>query len=86
MVKDAAQFPFSAAFKTATRETILVPDATYEQKRYWSLIATKDDIPEWLRDNDYIINGHPMPTYSYQRSFRLCRCMHMETVNILHNF
>ncbi|KAG8628106.1 hypothetical protein KVT40_003979 [Elsinoe batatas] len=45
-------------------------------------IASKDRIPGWLRDNDYIINGHPMPTFSYRRSFRLWRCLHMETMNI----
>ncbi|KAF2657470.1 HlyIII-domain-containing protein [Lophiostoma macrostomum CBS 122681] len=49
---------------------------------YWPIIATKDSIPAWLQDNDYIINGNPMPTYSYKRSFRLLFCMHMETVNI----
>ncbi|KAF2828272.1 hypothetical protein CC86DRAFT_439339 [Ophiobolus disseminans] len=36
----------------------------------------------WLQDNSFIISGHPKPTYSYQRSFRLWRCLHMETVNI----
>lgn len=39
-------------------------------------------IPGWLRDNDYILEGHPMPTYSYKRSLRLWRCLHMETMNI----
>jgi adiponectin receptor len=48
---------------------------------YWPAIATKDEIPGWLRDNDYIIGEHPMPTYSYKRSFRLWRCLHMETMN-----
>ncbi|KAL8794732.1 MAG: hypothetical protein Q9195_002686 [Heterodermia aff. obscurata] len=57
-------------------------DKPYGQKGYWPLIASKDEIPGWLRDNDYIINGHPTPTYSYRRSFRLWRCLHMETVNI----
>lgn len=49
---------------------------------YWPTIATKDQIPGWLRDNDYIVGGHPMPTFSYRRSFRLWRCLHMETMNI----
>ena len=83
MAKDAAQFPL---LKPATSETTPVPDEPDEQKRYWPLIASKDDIPEWLRDNDYIINGHPMPTYSYRRSFRLWQCLHMETVNIWTHF
>ncbi|OKL60206.1 hypothetical protein UA08_04933 [Talaromyces atroroseus] len=51
-------------------------------QKYWPATGTKDDIPGWLRDNDYIVNGYPMPTYSYGRSFRLWRCWHMETMNI----
>ncbi|CAG7920203.1 unnamed protein product [Penicillium olsonii] len=53
-----------------------------DDRTYWPSIASKDQIPGWLRDNDYILKGHPMPTYSYQRSFRLWRCLHMETMNI----
>lgn len=53
---------------------------------YWPTIANKDQIPGWLRDNDYIITGHPMPTYSYMKSFRLWRCLHMETMNIWTHF
>ncbi|KAH6872717.1 hemolysin-III related-domain-containing protein [Alternaria rosae] len=49
---------------------------------HWPMIGTKDDIPTWLQDNDFIISGHPMPTYSYKKSFRLWRCLHMETMNI----
>lgn len=49
---------------------------------YWPSIGNKDQIPGWLRDNDYIVKGHPMPTYSYRRSFWLWRCLHMETMNI----
>ena len=82
MAKDAAQLPLSPVLNTATSETTSVLDEPYDEKGFWPLIASKDDIPEWLRDNDYIINGHPMPTYSYRRSFRLWQCLHMETVNI----
>lgn len=53
-----------------------------DEDAYWPTIATKDQIPGWLRDNDYLVGGHPMPTYSYRRSFRLWRCLHMETMNI----
>ncbi|KAJ6013727.1 hypothetical protein N7540_008318 [Penicillium herquei] len=53
-----------------------------ENQGYWPTIANKDQIPRWLRDNDYIVEGHPMPTYSYWRSLRLWRCWHMETMNI----
>ena len=49
---------------------------------YWPRIANRDDLPKWLRDNDYILTGHPMPTHSYKKSYRLWRCLHMETMNI----
>ncbi|OQE17833.1 hypothetical protein PENSTE_c019G06159 [Penicillium steckii] len=57
------------------------PDVKPYQE-YWPAIANKFQIPAWLRDNDYIVEGHPMPTYSYHRSFRLWRCWHMETMNV----
>ncbi|KAI9703000.1 MAG: hypothetical protein M1820_005991 [Bogoriella megaspora] len=57
-----------------------------DKDAYWPTIATKDQIPGWLRDNDYLIRGHPMPTYSYRKSFRLWRCLHMETMNIWTHF
>jgi adiponectin receptor len=53
-----------------------------DNQSYWPTIGSKDLIPGWLRDNDYILEGHPMPTYSYKRSLRLWRCLHMETMNI----
>ncbi|KAF2127846.1 HlyIII-domain-containing protein [Dothidotthia symphoricarpi CBS 119687] len=49
---------------------------------YWPTIANIHHIPEWLKDQDYIVEGHPMPTHSYRRSFRLLRCLHTETINI----
>src|SRR6201995_4490334 len=58
------------------------PPTSQTNEAYWPIIATKDQIPHWLRDNDFIVRGHPMPTYSYRRSFRLWRCLHMETMNI----
>lgn len=39
-------------------------------------------IPDWMRHDDYILSGCPMWTHSYKRSFRLWRCLHMETLNI----
>ncbi|KAJ5794348.1 hypothetical protein N7457_000947 [Penicillium paradoxum] len=53
-----------------------------DNQSYWPAIGSKEQIPGWLRDNDYILEGHPMPTYSYTRSLRLWRCLHMETMNI----
>lgn len=48
----------------------------------WPTFGTKDESPGWLKDNDYIIGAHAMPTYSYKGSFRLWGCLHMETMNI----
>lgn len=82
MVKDATQVPLLPALDSAASSMAPTRNEASQQQRYWPLIASKDDIPGWLRDNDYIIHGHPMPTYSYRRSFRLWQCLHMETVNI----
>ena len=82
MVKKATHSPLSTIPNSITSSTASALDKPYEQQGYWPLIAGKDDIPGWLRDNHFIIHGHPMPTYSYRRSFRLWRCLHMETVNI----
>ena len=49
---------------------------------YWPALAGNHAIPKWLRDNEFILTGHPMPTYSYQKSLRLWRCLHMEFMNI----
>jgi hypothetical protein len=57
-------------------------DRQPDENGYWHTITTKDQIPGWLRGNDYIVGGHPMPTHSYKRSFRLWRSLHMETMNI----
>ena len=50
--------------------------------KYWPSLGGKDTIPKWLQDNEFILTGHPMPTYSYQKSLRLWRCLHMEFMNI----
>lgn len=85
MVKDAAESPVS----TATESSVGSPSPLQrksDRDGYWPVIATKDEIPGWLKDNDYIVTGHPMPTYSYMKSFRLWRCLHMETMNIWTHF
>lgn len=76
MVKDATQPPSTVGASHSPTTT------KAETNAYWPIIATKDQIPGWLRDNDYIVWGHPMPTYSFRRSLRLWRCLHMETMNI----
>jgi adiponectin receptor len=79
MVKDATLS--AASVTSATTTTPLLRDKK-DGEPYWPLIGTKDDIPQWLQDNDFIVGGHPMPTHSYARSLRLWRCLHMETMNI----
>ena len=82
MVKDATK---SSSWKVpdfGPSSSPAINDSSCEQQPFWPSIASKDEIPGWLRDNDFIHHGHPMPTYSYRRSFRLLRCLHMETVNI----
>ena len=82
MVKDANSPRISGNKDTHSRSTTHKP----ADDSYWPRIATRDEIPGWLRDNDYIIRGHPMPTFSYKKSFRLWRCLHMETMNIWTHF
>ncbi|CAG8384963.1 unnamed protein product [Penicillium salamii] len=72
--------PASSPFDPLSNESARGPKPDYLP--YWPAIASKDKIPEWLQDNDYILGSHPMPTYSYERSLRLWRCFHMETMNI----
>lgn len=80
MARDA-KIPQDGSFSTGSPTSDKL-----KEHSYWPVIASKDQIPGWLRDNDYIVNGHPMPTYSYRRSFRLWRCLHMETMNIWTHF
>lgn len=56
------------------------------QAPYWPAIAHWDHVPGWLRDNEFILTGHPLPTLSFRRSFRLWRCLHNESVNIYSHF
>ena len=80
MAKDATQPPASL-IPPADRDAPNLGKRSGRQS-YWPSIGTKDQIPGWLRDNDFIIDGHPLPTYSYLRSLRLWYCLHMETMNI----
>ncbi|KAF3912316.1 hypothetical protein AA313_de0205063 [Arthrobotrys entomopaga] len=87
MVKDAAG-PSSSTPRTVNHSDEPVSPTSINtldkpvENTYWPTIGTKDEIPGWLRDNDLIITGHLMPTYSYKKSFRLWKCLHMETMNI----
>jgi adiponectin receptor len=79
MVKDAILSPASTS--SGSSDSPILHNKK-DAEPYWPMIGTKYDIPGWLQDNDFIISGHPMPTHSYKRSFRLWRCLHMETMNI----
>jgi len=79
MVKDAILSPASTS--PGSSDSPILHNKK-DAEPYWPMIGTKDNIPGWLQDNDFIISGHPMPTHSYKRSFRLWRCLHMETMNI----
>lgn len=85
MAKDANVSTTTSATSVMSENTVdndSIPDSKLDASASWPLIGTKDQIPQWLRDNDYIFTGHPMPTHSYRRSLRLWRCLHMETMNI----
>ncbi|OBT72584.1 hypothetical protein VF21_08162 [Pseudogymnoascus sp. 05NY08] len=63
MAKDASLSPSSkdTGYAVGSIEPIT---GKQHKMAYWPTITTKDQIPGWLRDNDYIVDGHPMPTYS----------------------
>jgi adiponectin receptor len=82
MVKDATLSPPSIITESSVDSAAPIIGNKRNGEPYWPRIGTKNDIPRWLQDNDFILGGHPMPTHSYQRSFRLWRCLHMETMNI----
>ena len=79
MAKDAKSTKQTSQHEVQAQKPLL---GTNEDNEYWPRIAHRDEIPKWLRDNDYILTGHPMPTHSYKKSYRLWRCLHMETMNI----
>jgi adiponectin receptor len=81
MVKDVTLSPDSTTTSISVASSSPIFSKSQDSS-YRPIIATKDVIPGWLRDNDYIVGGHPMPTYSYKRSFRRWRCLHMEIINI----
>lgn len=86
MAKDATSSTKNATLQargSSPRKAAMSKDKADD---YWPLIAHRDQIPTWLRDNDYILTGHPMPTNSYRKSYRLWRCLHMETMNIWTHF
>ena len=37
----------------------------YTAAGYWPVIAHRDRVPTWLRDNDSILTGRPIPISSY---------------------
>jgi adiponectin receptor len=79
MVKDARAAQRTARHEDKSQKGL---EDAGKDNEYWPRIAHRDEIPKWLRDNDYILTGHPMPTHSYKKSYRLWRCLHMETMNI----
>ena len=41
-----------------------------------------DQLPDWQRDNEYLLSGYRPASYSYWESLRSVLCIHNETVNI----
>lgn len=86
MAKDARSTATSAPLETKDADSKRdLPKKTPDDD-YWPTIVHRDEIPKWLRDNDFLLTGHPMPTNSYPKSLRLWRCLHMETMNIWTHF
>jgi hypothetical protein len=73
-----SSFKSSESRKVDSPATPKKPDTDSQ----WLAIERKEQSSAWLRDNEYILEGHPMSTYSYKKSLRLWRSLHMETINI----
>ena len=50
-------------------------------KRSWRVVSHMD-LPEWLRDNDFIRHGHRPPLKSFRLCFKSIFRIHSETGNI----
>ncbi|KAF2644958.1 HlyIII-domain-containing protein [Massarina eburnea CBS 473.64] len=53
-----------------------------EKKVEERLTILWNDLPEWQRDNHYIISGYRPDTNSYEKSFKSLGYLHNESVNI----
>ena len=82
VVKDATLSPASTTTNASRMSFDRILQGKKVREPYWPAIGTKDEIPRWLQDNDFIVGGHSKPTHSYRRSFRLWRSLHMATMNI----
>ncbi|KAK7398472.1 hypothetical protein QQX98_012159 [Neonectria punicea] len=68
--------------RPSTTETILKTAKSVEQKLEQSLLIFWDDLPDWRRDNHYIVTGYRQSQSSYAHSLRSLFYLHNESVNI----
>ena len=45
-------------------------------------IVSHESLPEWMKDNDFIVHGHRQPMPSFRHCFRTIFHVHTETGNI----
>lgn len=63
-------------------EVVLTPASTHQVwEGRWRVIP-HDVLPDWLKDNDFLLHGHRPPMPSFRACFRSIFRIHTETGNI----
>lgn len=64
--------------KEYTREHLVSAERTIER----ALLSLYDELPDWQKDNHYILSGYVRETLSFKKTFKSLGYLHNETVNI----
>ncbi|KAM0201828.1 hypothetical protein ACHAPA_010985 [Fusarium lateritium] len=68
--------------RPSATDTLIDTAKKIESKVESSLLLLWDDLPDWRRDNAFILSGYRQSQNSYAHSFRSLFYMHNESVNI----
>ncbi|KAM0318836.1 hypothetical protein ACHAPQ_010543 [Fusarium lateritium] len=68
--------------RPSATDTLIDTAKKIESKVENSLLLLWDDLPDWRRDNAFILSGYRQSQNSYAHSFRSLFYMHNESVNI----
>lgn len=66
----------------STTDTLLSKAKELEAKVEHAILVLWDDLPDWRRDNAYILSGYRASSNSYLGSFKSLFWLHNESVNI----
>ncbi|KAK1831898.1 hemolysin-III related-domain-containing protein [Podospora conica] len=74
--------PAARRRRPSITETLTTAASTIESKASAALTLLWDDLPQWRRDNAYILSGYRHTSNSYLTSFASVLHLHNESVNI----